>query len=457
MIHAQNARRSPLSVVLPAMVASVLVVIQILAVAPARAATVVRADRMLDVRTGTIVPGAAVAVDGEHITYAGPAAGFAVSPADTVVDLGDVTLLPGLMDLHTHLTIGSTKPRRRGSFSIGTQADTTLRAAHNARATLYAGFTTVRELGAWYFIDVALGQAVDKGLAVGPRVVPSGYQISMTGGHGDDLGWPPGVFETGPEQGVADGRAALLHAVRYQLKHGARVIKLMATAGVLSLESTPDARQFSDEELRTVVEEAHRDQVKVAAHAHGLAGILAAVRAGVDSIEHGSQADEEACRMMKERGTYLVPTAWINTGGGVDRSALPPEVAAKGRAISAQAKESLRLAIREGVPIAYGTDAGVYPHGLNANDFPVLVDAGMSPLDAIRSATLRAADLLGVDDRGALEPGLLADVIAVPGNPLDDVTVLQHVTFVMQGGKVFRHGLLEGDADGIALEVLTEK
>lgn len=447
---------SNLSAIFVVVIVAALAAAGAFAPAPAHAAIVLRADRMLDVRAGTLVPAAAVAVDGERITYAGPAAGLAISPSDTLLDLGDVTLLPGLMDLHTHLTIGTTGPRPPG-FSIGTQADTTLRAADNARATLDAGFTTVRELGAWYFIDVALGQAVDQGIAVAPRVVPSGYQISMTGGHGDDLGWPPGVFETGPEQGVADGRDALLRAVRYQLKHGARVIKLMATAGVLSRESTPDARQLSDEELRTVVEEAHRDQVKVAAHAHGLAGILAAIRAGVDSIEHGSQADEEACRLMKERGIYLVPTAWINTGGGVDRSRLPPEVAAKGRTISAQAKESLRLAIREGVPIAYGTDAGVYPHGKNANDFPVLVEAGLSPLEAIRTATLHAADLLGVDDRGALEPGLLADLIAVPGNPLDDVTALQRVTFVMQGGKVFRDGLLRGEPGGIALELLTAK
>lgn len=450
-----RSRRAPS--LAPALVlASSLALIPGLVPAPARAAIVLRADRLLDVRAGTIVPGAAVAVNGERITYAGPASGFTPAPGDTVLDLGDVTLLPGLMDLHTHLTVGSAGPRRREPFFIGTQADTTLRAADNARATLYAGFTTVRKLGAWYFIDVAIGHAVEEGIEVSPRVVPAGYQISMTGGHGDDTGWPPGVFETGPEQGVADGLEALLRAVRYQLKHGARVIKVMATAGVLSLETTPDARQFSDEELRTVVEEAHRDQVKVAAHAHGLAGILAAVRAGVDSIEHGSQIDEEAVRLMKEHGTYLVPTAWANTGG-LDMSGQPPEVVEKGRRIAEQARKSLRLAIREGVPIAYGTDAGVFPHGLNANDFPVLVEAGMSPLEAIRSATLRAADLLGVDDRGALEPGLLADVVAVPGNPLEDVTVLGKVSFVMQGGKVFRSGLLRGDPSGIPPELLAAK
>lgn len=422
--------------------------------APGHAATVLRAHRLLDVRAGVLVPDAAVAVEGERIVYAGPAGGLDPGPDDTVLELGDVTLLPGLMDLHTHLTAGTARPRGSDRLFLPTQADLALRAADNARATLYAGFTTVREAGAWYFIDVALGRAVAGGVAVGPRIVPAGYQISMTGGHGDDLGWPPGVFETGPEQGVADGPDALLRAVRYQLKHGARTIKLTATAGVLGPEATADARQLSDEELRTIVEEARRNRVKVAAHAHGIEGILAAVRAGVDSIEHGSQIDDEAAALMKERGTYLVPTAWINSVGGVDMSGRPPEVVAKGRRITEQARRSLRLAIREGVHIAYGTDAGVYPHGENANDFPVLVEAGMSPLEAIRTATLHAADLLGVDDRGALEPGLLADVIAVPGDPLAAVTALQRVVFVMQGGAVYRSGRLEGGPGGLPLDLL---
>jgi imidazolonepropionase-like amidohydrolase len=265
------------------------------------------------------------------------------------------------------------------------------------------------------------------------------------------------MFETGPEQGVGDGPEALLRAVRYQLKHGARVIKVTATAGVLGPEATADARQLSDDELRTIVEEARRNRVKVAAHAHGIEGIVAAVKAGVDSIEHGSQIDEEAARLMKERGTYLVPTAWINSAGGVDMSDAPEEVREKGRRITEQATRSLRLAIREGVPIAYGTDAGVYPHGLNANDFPVLVEAGLSPLEAIRTATLAAADLLGVEDRGALEPGLLADVVAVPGNPLEDVTALREVIFVMKGGAVYRHGPLRGGPEGLPVDLLAAR
>ena len=419
--------------------------------APAPEPTVaLHAARLLDVRSGALVADALLVVDGERIVYAGPAAGHAPPAQALSLELGDVTLLPGLMDLHTHLTVGiaTGEPRRRGGFQLG-QPDTTLRAAANARATLFAGFTTVREAGAWNFIDVALSHAVDAQLAVGPRVVPSGYQISMTGGHGDDIGWPPGVFETGPEQGVGDGPEALLKAVRYQLKHGARTIKLTATAGVLGPEATADARQFSDEELRTIVDEAHRNRVKTAAHAHGREGILAAVRAGVDSIEHGSQIDAEAVRLMKERGTWLVPTAWVNSTGELDVGIMDPLVRDKARQITAQARESLRLAIRSRLPIAYGTDAGVYPHGDNACDFPVLVEAGMTPLEAIRTATLGAAALLGVDDRGRLEAGLLADVVAVPGDPLRDVTALARPSFVMQGGRVYRWGDLAGGPGGL--------
>jgi imidazolonepropionase-like amidohydrolase len=223
---------------------------------------------------------------------------------------------------------------------------------------------------------------------------------------------------------------------------------------VLGPEATADARQFSDEELRTVVEEAHRNRVKVAAHAHGREGIIASIRAGVDSIEHGSQLDAEGVRLMKEHGTWLVPTAWVNTSGDLDTAMMDPHVRDKARQITAQAREALRLAIRSKLPIAYGTDAGVYPHGGNACDFPVLVEAGMSPLDAIRTATLDAAKLLGVDDRGSLEAGKLADVIAVPGDPLRDVGVLGKPTFVMMDGKVYRWGEQVGGPGGIPPSLL---
>jgi len=246
-------------------------------------------------------------------------------------------------------------------------------------------------------------------------------------------------LELTPEQGIADGPERLLRAVRYQIRQGAQVIKLTATAGVLGLEATADAPQFTQEELETVVEEAHRHRVKVAAHAHGLEGIKAALRAGVDSIEHGSILDDEAIERMKAQGTFLVPTAWINTAGGVGgMDEMPEAIREKGAFITARARESLENAIRAGVRIALGTDAGTFPHGLNARELAVLVERGMAPLAAIRSATVDGAELLGVDDRGALEPGLLADVIAVPGDPLKSVTALERVDFVMRGGEIVR-------------------
>jgi imidazolonepropionase-like amidohydrolase len=395
-----------------------------------------RADRLIEVRSGRVVRDAVVVVEGERIRAAGPRATVAIPAGARVVELGNRTLLPGLFDMHVHLSSGSTRPKKFAQFFFDGPPDATLRAADNARATLAAGFTSVRSAGDNDFIDVALEKAIENGFAVGPRIVPACYQISMTGGHGDDTGFPPGVYEYKPEQGIADGPQQLLRAVRYQIKHGARVIKLMVTGGVGSFERTLDVQQFSEEEMRTVVEEARRNRLKVLAHAEALAGTLAAVRAGVDSIEHGSQLDDEAIRLMKEKGTYLVPTPLA----GVEdiTTDYPEEIQAKSREERRRAAESLRKAIRAGVKIAYGTDAGAMPHGHNARQFALLVEAGMSPLDAIRSATLAAADLLGVADRGALEPGLLADVVAVPGDPLADVHALEHVDFVMKGGVIFK-------------------
>lgn len=421
----------------------------------AAAVTVLHAARLVDVRAGRLVADAAVVVDGERIVCAGDRQGCPAPAGALVLELGDLSLVPGLADLHTHLTVGRSTRRLRPVTIEGGGPDVALRAAENARATLAAGFTTVREAGANEFADVALMRAIDAGSASGPRIVPSGYQISMTGGHGDELGWPPGVFEVGPERGVGDGPAALLRAVRYQLKHGAQTIKVTATAGVLGPEATSDARQLSDEELAAIVGEAKRHRVKVAAHAHGLEGIVAATLAGVDSIEHGSQLDSAAARLMKERGTFLVPTAWVNTGN-LDVSGMPPEVQTKGRQIAAQARVALALAVREGVRIAYGTDAGAggFPHGGNACDFPVLVQAGLSPLEALRTATLGAADLLGVADRGALEAGLLADVVAVEGDPLADPKALAAVRFVMKDGEVYRWGDLHAPPGGLPAPIL---
>jgi imidazolonepropionase-like amidohydrolase len=394
--------------------------------------TVVHAARMLDVERGTIVHDVAVSVEGGHIVAIGhgpPAEGV------TVIDLGDVTLLPGLMDAHTHLGYDLegdwvNRPVKE------TPADIALRAARNARLTLHAGFTTVRDVGSGGFADVALMRAIDRGFVEGPHVIPAGHALGITGGHCDLTGFAPGIAETGPEEGIADGPEGVLRALRYQVKHGAHVIKFCATAGVLSFEGPVGAQQFSDEEMRTIVEEATRHGLKVAAHAHGTEGIKAAVRAGVSSIDHGSMLDDEAVRLMVEHGTYLVPTSYL--ASVIDVDALPPPIRSKAEFVLPRARESLGKAIASGVKIAYGTDAGVFPHGDNGKEFAVLVERGMTPIEAIRTATVYAADLLGVADRGRIAEGMRADLVAVRGDPLDDVRVLEDVVFVMKSGTVFR-------------------
>lgn len=394
--------------------------------------TIVRADRMLDVGSGRVAESAVVVVEGDHIASINPSG---VPEGARVIDLGNVTLMPGLIDTHTHLT-GDLEGDWVHRVVRETPADEALRGARNARRTLDAGFTTVRNLGAGGFADVALARAIASGLVVGPDIIPSGHGIGITGGHCDVTGFRPGVLELGPEAGVADGVDEVVKALRYQIKHGAKVIKVCATAGVLSLEGPVGAQQYSAEEMQAIVEEAGRHGVKVAAHAHGSEGILAAVRAGVASIEHGSMLTNEIIQEMKQRGTYLVPTAYL--AEGIDLDQLPPPIREKAEQVIPLARESLRRAIAAGVPIAFGTDAAVIPHGTNAKEFAVLVERGMEPLDTLRSATVEAANLLGVDDRGALAPGLRADMVAVRGNPLDDIRALEDVVFVMKAGQVHR-------------------
>ena len=400
--------------------------------APAQAqdapAIVIRAARMLDVTSGRILSNVSVVIQGDRIVAVNPAA---LPAGARTIDLGDVTLLPGFMDLHTHLASEISASSFIEPVTL-TDADRAYAATANALKTVRAGFTTVRDFGG--DVTVALGKAVAKGIVVGPHVVPSRNLIGITGGHCDAGGFAPGVLERGPEGGIADGPWEAVQAVRYQIKHGAQVIKVCATAGVLSLEGPVGAQQYSYEELKAIVDEAARHGIRVAAHAHGSDGIKAAVRAGVASIEHGSMLDDEAIAMMKEKGTYLVPTTYL-----IDRinlNVLPPPVRKKAETIMPLARESLRKAIAAGVKIAFGTDAGVFPHGENAHEFAVYVKLGMSPLDALRSATLRAAELLGVSDRGAIEAGKLADLVAVPGDPLQDITATERVTWVMVGGKV---------------------
>jgi imidazolonepropionase-like amidohydrolase len=396
--------------------------------------TLIRAARMLDVERGALVSPAAVLVDSGRIVAVNPAE----PPAGAAtVDLGDLTLMPGLIDAHTHLT-GDVEGDWVNRPLRETAADAALRGARNARKTLLAGFTTVRDLGAAGFSDVALMEAIDGDLVEGPRMIPAGHAVGITGGHCDETGWAPGVLERGIEAGVADGADQVVRAVRYQIKHGAKVVKICATAGVLSFDATVGAQQLSDAELDAVVEEAARHGIKVAAHAHGAEGILAAVGAGVNSIEHGSMLTDEAIALMKERGIYLVPTTALRD---IELPNLPPRLLDKRRSIAEVAKESLRKAIKAGVKIALGTDAGVLPHGTNARELAAMVDRGMRPADALRAATVNAADLLGVTDRGTIAVGKLADLIAVAGNPLEDVGVVREVKWVMKGGVVYSGNL----------------
>ena len=400
---------------------------------------VLHAARMLDVRAGKIVANPVVVIEGEKIAAVGGA-----EPKDArVIDLGDVTLLPGLIDCHTHLTTDFYEKDSSNQFTRESPADRALRGARNARTTLLAGFTTVRDLG--YIspltapADVALAQAIDQGWVMGPRVIPVAHPLSITGGHADPsmlARFDPGSLRLGPEEGIANGTDEVVKAVRAQIKYGAKWIKVCATAGVLSLEGSVGAQQYSQAELNAIVEEAARHGVRVAAHAHGTEGILAAVRAGVASIEHGSMLTDEAIALMKQKGTYLVPTDYVTEG--INPETVPPIVRKKLESIKDVARQSHRKAIAAGVKIAFGTDAGVFPHGHNAREFARLVELGMTPADAIRTATINAADLLDLKDRASIEPTRLADLIAVRGNPLDDVRVLENPIFVMKGGQVVK-------------------
>ena len=395
--------------------------------------TVIRADRMLDVDSGEISgPVSIVVADGKIA---------AVNPDRTprgaeVIDLGDVTLLPGLMDMHTHIT-GDLEGEWVHRGVTETTVDAGLRGVRNAKRTLMAGFTTIRNVGASGFTAVSLHKAIERGFFPGPRIVSAGHSLGITGGHCDATGYKPGLIENDYRQGIADGPVEVTKAVRYQIKHGAKVIKACATAGVLSFEGPVGAQQYNQEELEAIVAEAALHGIKVAGHAHGSEGILAAVKAGFASIEHGSMLTDEIIAEMKARGTYLVPTTYLV--GAIDMDNLPPVIRAKAESILPLAVESVKKAIREGVNIAFGTDAAVIPHGDNGKEFAVLVDRGMTPLHAIQSATINAADLLGVEDRGRLKEGLLADIIAVPGNPLDEISVLENVAFVMKGGMVYKN------------------
>ena len=412
-----------------------------LSASAAEPVTVVRAARLYDGKADAVVsPGVIVVSDG-RIAAAGTSA--AVPAGARVVDLGDATLLPGLMDAHTHLSFESSLDWKQDQLDLLKKPITeqAIIATEYARRTLMAGFTTVRDVGSSDLIDVGLRNAIDSGKVPGPRMLVAVNAIGSRGGHCDPTGGfrPELLKEPGPEQGVANGPDQVRAAVRFDAKHGADVIKTCATGGVLSEADKVDSPQLTQAELDALVDEAHALGRKTAAHAHGAEGAKRAIRAGIDSIEHGSFLDDEAFELMRKKGTYFVPTPLPCILQRLRDAKAPANIIQKAAAADGKALETLKRAIAKNARIAFGSDAAVCPHGTQLNQFEIFVRSGMKPLAAIRTATSVDAALIGVPDRGTLEAGKLADVVAVPGDPSRDITVMEKLFFVMKGGTVVRN------------------
>jgi len=413
---------------------------------PPKRTIVIKAARIFDGKSERLLtPGVIVVSDGRIQSVA---ANAQIPAGAEVIDLGDATLLPGFMDAHTHITDEATddwKQDELDSFKK-TVPEQALDATVHARKTLLIGFTTVRDLGSGDLIDIGLRNAIRNGKVPGPRILAAVRSIGATGGHCDPTGgYRPGVFDrtTGIEDAVANGADAVRAAVRLNIKRGADVIKVCATGGVLSLAGDVNSPQLTQAELDALVDEAHALKRKAAAHAHGAEGAKRAIRAGIDSIEHGSFLDDEALDMMKAKGTYLVATLMAPQGlrEKLDRGLyMPPNVEAKARAAISSIQIMFRRAVAKGVRIAFGTDAAVYPHGRNAEEFRLMVELGMRPVDALRAATSVNAELFGISDQlGTLAPGKLADIIAVPGDPTRDIRETERVFFVMKEGVVYKN------------------
>jgi imidazolonepropionase-like amidohydrolase len=397
---------------------------------------VIRAGHVLDVKSGKMLSDQAIVIEGDNIVAVGLASATPAADA-TTINLPNATVLPGLIDAHTHLTFNPSFGYEMLGISIPREA---LIGAHNARVTLEAGFTTVRNVGARGYSDVALRDAINAGDVPGPRMLVSGPALSITGGHCDNDLLPYEYHAT--SDGVADGIENVQHKTREIIKYGADLIKVCATGGVLSKGDDPNASQYTLEEMKAIVADAHRLGRKVAAHAHGAQGVIWASEAGVDSVEHGHLMNDAAIATLKKNGTYLVPTLYLIDWQreNAAKANLPDYTRHKMQIVSEAAKTNAKKAIEAGVKIGLGTDAAVYPHGLNAHELAVYVSLGMTPLQAIQTATINDADLLGWSDKiGTLEAGKWADIIAVDGDPLQDVTTLQHVKFVMKGGAVVKN------------------
>jgi imidazolonepropionase-like amidohydrolase len=399
--------------------------------------TAIRAGKMFDAKAGKMVENQVILVHGDQIQQVG--GNLPIPQGAKVIDLSKATVMPGFIDAHVHLTMAAGHSGPAGlTISVPRSA---LIGARNARVTLMAGFTTVRNLGAEGFSDVALRDAINDGDVIGPRMQVSGPMISITGGHGDNSILPFEYHATG--DGVADGPDELRHRVRENIKYGADVIKFAASGGTMSKGDNPLLEAYSPEEMQVLISEAHRQGRKVATHAHSALAIKDAVRAGVDSVEHGIFLDDEGIALMKQHGTYLVPTSfplfWY-----MDNMAsmhLPKYTEDKIKIVLPIGKASMTNAFKQGVKVALGTDAGVYPHGLNGGEFWTMVKLGLTPAQALQAGTVNAADLMGWTDQvGSIEPGKFADIVAVNGDPMANIEILEHVDFVMKGGVVYKGG-----------------
>ena len=425
-------------------IASVLIVLtfSLIIAAQAPKVTVIKAGRLIDTIAGKVLENQTIIVEGDRIKAVG--SNLTVPSGAEVIDLSKMTVMPGFTDSHVHIT-GQAGGDYYETLFRRNVMDEAVSAHIYAKRTLDAGFTTVRSLGSGPFVDIALRNAINRGDIPGPRILAANMYIGSTGSHGDLTGFSPWLGDRTPPEmsAIADGVEEVRKKVRYLIKYGADVIKFGATAGVLTEEASVGAPQYSQEEMNAIVAEAHLHGIKVTAHAHGAEGIKMAIKAGVDSIEHGSFLDDEGIRMMKERGTYLSADIYNDDYILAEYAKFntPQVIIDKEKLVGRVQRENFKKAVQAGVKIAYGTDAGVYPHGWNGTQFAKMVEWGMTPMGAIQASTVSNADLFGWSDRiGSITAGKFADIVAVDGDPLQNISILEKIGFVMKGGVVYKGG-----------------